>query len=197
MWLIRQPKKLKPIHFIQGLLQAVVNSDCSFRLLASSIGMRLDAKPGPGGASGNTYDTISKTGLWERVGPEAVEFFKSILAQMLRDRRHAPGYAIPAIPTIRRIIVEDSAILNLDPRLVGQFPATSNQHAAGAGLRFQAAFDLISGEPIRADLTEYKRVDQAASGDIISLLREGDLLIRDLGYFANAPCHGRAENRVN
>ena len=63
-------------------------------------------------------------------------------------------------------------------------PRPTNQHGiAGAGLRFQFALDLIGGEALRADLTRYGRNDQRAAFDIIGLLGEGDLVIRDLGYF--------------
>lgn len=196
-WLIRKPRKLKPIQFIHGLLHAVSQGDCSFRLLATSIGMRLDEKHDPDDTSLTEFDTISKPALWERVNESAVEFVKATLAELIKGQGAAPGYTIPAIPTIKRIIVEDSAILNLDARLVNQFPATSNQHGVGAGLRFQAAIDLISGEPIRADLTKYGRNDQAASADIIPLLGEGDLLIRDLGYYVNEPFNAIVERKAH
>ena len=180
-WLIRQPKKFKPVHLVRGLLEALAKGDCSLRLIATSVGMNLDVKPGPGGVLG--YDTISKPALWERLNAAAVEFLKLVLAAMLKDREHSPGYALPAIPTIRRVIVEDSTILQFDARHTGEWPAGSNQIGESAGMRLQGAFDLITGEPIRLDLTKYRRVDQAAAGDIIPLLREGDLLMRDLGYF--------------
>jgi len=182
-WLIRKPKKLKPIQLVHGLLGALVRGKCSFRQLASSIGMHLDEKPGEDGASVDAYDTISKPALWERITPAAVEFLKLVFAEMLTDKKHSPGYTLPAIPTLSRIIVEDSALLKLDARHASAFPATKNQRGEGGGLRLQAAFDLITGEPLRLELTKYKRVDQAAAGDIIPLLRRGDLLLRDLGYF--------------
>lgn len=183
-WLIRKPKKLKPIQFIHGLLLGVSQGDCSFRLLASAIGMHLDKVPG---SVASEFGTISKPALWHRVNEAAVEFVKATLSEMLKTERNGTRCPIPAISTVKRIIVEDSAIMNLDERLVAEFPATSNQHGVGAGLRFQAAFDLISGEPIRADLTKYGRNDQAAASDILPLLVEGDLIIRDLGYYVNEP----------
>lgn len=179
-WRNRAPKKLQPIQFVHGMLGAVVGGDCSFRLLATSIGMRLDEKPQ---GSGGHFDTISKPALWERVNPAAVEFFKAVLARMLCERR---GHALPALPTISRIIVEDSTIVNLDARHAGEFPAGANQHGVGAALRFQAAFDLVTGDAIRLALTRHKRVDQGAACDVISELGPGDLLLRDLGYYTHA-----------
>ena len=67
-------------------------------------------------------------------------------------------------------------MVNLDGRYAGEFPTTGNQLGVSAALRLQAAFDLVSGEAIRLDLTNYKRVDQSAACDIISQLQPGDLL---------------------
>ena len=177
-WQIRKPKKFKPIDLVHGLLAAVTRGHCSFRLLACSVGERLDKKIGGG------FDTISKPALWERVGPEAVCFLRSVLAEMIKECVQPRRDKLPALPTVTRVIVEDSAILNLDVRLADIYPAGTNQHATGAGVRLQAAFDLITGDPLRLDLTSYKRNDQSATGNIIPLLRPGDLLLRDLGYFA-------------
>ena len=186
-WRIRTPKKLKPIYLVHGLLAAVTKGHCSFRLLACSIGMRLDAKPRCSTTGEGGFDTISKPALWERINPAAVFFLKSVLGEMIKDSVNSAGYALPALPTITRVIVEDSAIFNLDERLADIYSATANQHATGAGLRLQAVFDLVTGEPLHLDLTNYKRNDRTASHDIIPLLLPGDLLVRDLGYFAYVP----------
>jgi hypothetical protein len=180
-WRIRTPKKLKPIDLVHGLLAAVTRGHCSFRLLACSIGERLDEKKNGGG-----FDTISKPALWERVGPEAVCFLRSVLAEMIKECVQPRREKLPALPTVTRVIVEDSAILSMNERLADIYPGGTNQHATSAGVRFQAAFDLITGDPLLLDLTSYKRNDQAATGDIIPLLGPGDLLVRDLGYFAFA-----------
>ena len=179
-WLIRRPRKLSPIQFVHGLLHAVSLGDCSFRLLATSIGLRF-------GTKSDHFDTISKPALWERVNRPAVRFLKAILAELIKGECALGKAPIPALPMIKRIIVEDSTILNLDRQLLDQFPATSNQNGDGAGLRLQLAVDLLSGEALRADLTDYNRNDQSASSDIIPDLNEGDLLIRDLGYYVNDP----------
>jgi hypothetical protein len=43
-WQVRKPKKFNPIDHVHGLLAAVTRGHCSFRLLACSIGERLDEK---------------------------------------------------------------------------------------------------------------------------------------------------------
>ena len=186
-WRKRRGRKLTCKHFVDGMLAAVSGAERSLRQLASTIGMGLDKKV-PGAGGGDCYDTISKQALWERVGPEAVAFLKSVLAELIGDRARPGGCALPAMPVIGCVIIEDSTMINLHRAMAGEFPAGRNQRAgwAGAGLRLQAAFDLVTGEPVRLELTPYLRNDRTAACDIAAQLRPGDLLLRDLGYYGAA-----------
>ena len=187
-WLVRSPRKLTPILFVRALVAATLKGERSFRQLAHSVGMRLDRKPS------GAFDTISKPALWERVGPEAVAFLRLVLAQLVRERV-LPSR--PTLPGVRRIIVEDSCALALDSRHTEEHPACGNQHGACAGVRLQAAFDLLTGDPLRLELTKFRRNDQRASGDILEQLRPGDLLVRDLGYFSGRTFSAVMEKRAH
>jgi hypothetical protein len=183
-WMQRTPKKLKPIAFIHGILQAASKGEASFRLLATAIGMRLENKVSVP-ESENSYDTLSKQALWERVDESAVDFFKASFEEQLKSKG-LTDHSIPSLPSIRRIIVEDSSKIDLPDHLADKFPASRNHtEHEGAGLRLQGAFDLIGGEVIRLELTEYYRQDTTASADILPLLQPNDLALRDLGYLVS------------
>lgn len=168
-WLKRQVRKLSPTRFVKGVLLAVSEGEVSFRLLASSIGLHSD-------------DTIAKQSLWERVGTEAVELFKGVLANLLCSQG-ITACSIPAIPCIRRILVQDSTLIPLNEKLADLFPATANQHGhLGAGVRLQSVIDLISGQPLEMSMHRYGRNDQKAAHDVLRFVQAGDLVIRDLGY---------------
>lgn len=169
-WWKRQARKIFPVDFIRGILLAVSQCEGSFRLLATSIGLHSD-------------ETISKSALWERINPDAVEFFKSVLASLIASQGGTAGKLIAGLEGICRIVVHDSSLINLHRRLAEHFPSTSNQHGVvNAGLRLQAVFDLIAGKTLELSLTPYRRQDQSASSDILRLVEKGDLIIRDLGY---------------
>jgi hypothetical protein len=51
-------------------------------------------------------------------------------------------------------------------------------------LKIQAVYDILTETFPRFELTPYTRNDQAASKDVLSFIQEGDLIIRDLGYFS-------------
>jgi len=178
-WMQRQPKKLKPVDFIHGILQAVSKGDASLRLLATAMGMRLSEKDEE---TECIYNTLSKQALWERVDQSAVAFLKAVLEDLLKNKDFTK-HGIPRLPNINRIIVEDSSKIDLPDNLAIDFPASKNQTGhVSAGLRLQGAFDLISGQSVRLDLTEYYRQDTVASADILPLIQAGDLIMRDLGY---------------
>lgn len=177
----RAAKKLTPISFIHGILCAAASGQASFRLLATAIGMRLDPIQPPGALS-PSFQTISKQALWERVDATAVSFFKATLEELMRSKGFSV-HPIPNLPSVKRVIIEDSTKIDLPAGLADEFPATSNQHGhCGAGLRLQGAFDLLNGEVIRLELTKYLRQDTVAAQDIVPFLQPGDLVIRDLGY---------------
>ncbi len=155
------------------------------RLLASAVGMRLDSIPGDKQTDDHRCNTVSKQALWERVDSEAVDFFQEILGELLRDSGFATGDR-EALPGVGRIIVEDSSKIDLPDHLADEFPASGSYNGyRGAGLRLQGAFDLMSGDALRLELTDYYRQDCTAAHDILPLLRSGDLVVRDLGYLVN------------
>jgi len=53
-------------------------------------------------------------------------------------------------------------------------------------VRVQTVLDLVTETLCHLSVEAYARNDQAASGDIVQIARRGDLVIRDLGYFALA-----------
>src|SRR5208283_2603813 len=50
--------------------------------------------------------------------------------------------------------------------------------------KIQVIFDLISNTFIYFEITPYTANDQSKAEDILKIAEEGDLVIRDLGYFA-------------
>jgi hypothetical protein len=50
-------------------------------------------------------------------------------------------------------------------------------------LKIQACYDLLAESFVHFSLSSFRRNDQAASPEVLSLVRAGDLIVRDLGYF--------------
>lgn len=168
-WSKRASRKISPRFFVSSFLLAASEGEASFREIASNIGLHRD-------------DTVSKQALWERTGPEAVEFFKQVLEQLV-TKSVLPKISCK-IAGVGRVLLHDSSILPLHRTLADVFPASINQNKKlSAGFRLQAVFDLINGGALSLVFHGYReRNDQASSGDIVPLLKKGDLVVRDLGY---------------
>jgi hypothetical protein len=72
----------------------------------------------------------------------------------------------------------------LSPRLAKAFPGSSNQSGKRhAALKIQATYELKTETFLHFEPGPFTRNDQAASPDILSIARAGDLVLRDLGFF--------------
>lgn len=184
-WLrrIAPDKRLSPAIFIQALVTAVACGQRSLRELAIEIGV----------LSGRS---ISKQGLSKRINASAVEFIKQVTAEALRNATFSAGKLSGQIAGIKRILIGDSSVLSLHRSLAEHFPGATNQtDSTTAQVRFQLTFDLLGGRWLQAALDPYKRNDQRAALDIVgTIVRAGDLIIRDLGY-ATIRCFRAIEDR--
>ena len=86
--------------------------------------------------------------------------------------------------TFKRIFLQDSTTIQLHSNLADHFPGNKNKTGKKiAVLKIQAIYDLLSESFFKFNLSAFTRNDQRASSDILSVLKDGDLVIRDLGYF--------------
>jgi hypothetical protein len=66
------------------------------------------------------------------------------------------------------------------------FPAHGNRHGSTAGVKFDFAYDLLSGEVASHTLEAATEQDKAIGREFVSMVRENDLVLRDMGYFSLA-----------
>lgn len=82
-----------------------------------------------------------------------------------------------------RILIEDGSIVPLHKSLADRLRGTSNQYRDCASLRLRWAFEFLAGETIDAELYKGHENDMSTVFDVIGLLKKGDMLLRDMGYF--------------
>ncbi len=128
---------------------------------------------------------LSKQALWERITPRAVAFLQALLGHLLHRRL---ARALPAFPaalaTFLRVLIQDSTTVKLWPGLAAAFPGARNQLGGDCGhLKIQSLYDLRAQRFVSFSLSGFNRNDQAAAPDVLALVRPGDLVLRDLGYF--------------
>jgi len=74
----------------------------------------------------------------------------------------------------------------MNQKNAGNFPAHGNKKGVIAGFKIDFIYDLLSGNPIFQGLfssTErYKKIGKV----MLQFVKKGDLVLRDMGYFAHA-----------
>jgi hypothetical protein len=125
---------------------------------------------------------ISRQGLDQRMNENAIGFLSLLLQKQLMDQI-SQSLEVGLMKKFNRVRVKDSTKFDIHEQLREWLPGFGGS-ASAASACIQYEFDLKSGRWIDLALTPGNVPDskdaQAKSGDI----QKGDLIIRDLGYFA-------------
>lgn len=127
---------------------------------------------------------LSAPALHQRINTkEAVEFMKTCYAKVLNDLVKQEFNSLPDLQFLsgfNRILIEDSTKVELHEKLSPIFKGAATK----SGLKINYIFDYLSEEIVDIDFYSANIADQALSKRIIDFLKEGDLVIRDLGYYS-------------
>jgi len=167
----RAPKKIDALKFLVNICSISQLYLTSYNNLASRFY-----------ASFNTL--ASKQAFWKRVNDPCLRFFQAILERIIKFKCDAIELsAYYKNCKYKRVLVQDSTIIKLPKRLFKKYSGVKNAHATVCNARIQGVYDLLSGCFISFSIDPYSKNDQAAAPEI--KLQEGDLVIRDRGYFIN------------
>ncbi len=134
----------------------------------------------------NPKADLSPQSLSERINSKgAVDFLKEVLLFAIKEnlrtacQRISPDLLAP----FKRVLLEDSTGMSLHEKLAGKFKGSSG-NASKAALKINFIFDLKTNAVQELSVTGGNIPDQARAAHIADQLQEGDLAIRDLGYFS-------------
>lgn len=141
----------------------------------------------------NPEADISASGLAQRLNTQAaVSLLKGCVEILLNESRaelrRQYSCMEDALSHFTNIYLEDSTVFEINEHLYKVFSGTKRGgKKGGVSCKAQVKIDLIhnfaTGTIIEAALYEGKRPDQALAGKILNIVKAGDLVIRDLGYF--------------
>jgi hypothetical protein len=168
----RSPQKLTPLVFLQSCLLILLPESASLRNWAIVIGLVKTI-------------TYSKQALFKRLHTGALLFVQGVLGAFLaRASLGVHRVLHPALERFPRVIIQDSVVLTLSPKLAACFPGARNQAGPqGAMIRVQTLLDVKHERFIHFWHSAFIHNDAKAAPEGLELLRPGDLLLRDLGYF--------------
>lgn len=168
-WMTRDCGKVTPESFCSSMIAAADSSSASLRTVAFLSGEL-------------TSQEVSKQALHGRVNARAVECFETLLGEAMASKA---GSALPEPRSgFRRIIVQDSTSIGLPRHLADVLKGGGNASSEAAGLKIHTSFDLVARRFISFEIREQRSPDQGFALEGIEGLGEGDLLLRDLGYFS-------------
>ena len=127
---------------------------------------------------------ITKQGMDKKFNDHTLSFLKLIIEKQLGielDQQIDAGW----LRSFNRVRIKDGTRFDL-PENYKEYLPGSGGSASKAGACIQFEYDLKSGHIINLTLTPANRPDVRAAEDVMDTLEEGDLVIRDLGYYAFA-----------
>jgi hypothetical protein len=167
----RSPKKITPFGFIVGFIQACLSRGVfTYSSWAASIGNLTGKFP-------------SKQALWERMGKDAADFAKAAFSHCFTQRLSATIGKCPVLKPFKRVLLQDSTTLSLPQHLVDYYPGNRTKGVQKAVARLQCILNVATMHWLHIGLEAFTDNDQKSSGIVVPLLKKGDLLLRDLGYF--------------
>ncbi len=166
----RSPRKITPAALLGAICRLCTGTSPSCNDLAAHIARDTLREP-------------SRQAVHLRLKAAFEQFVEKLLARIIA-RRCAPrghdGGICGVFREYRRVIVQDSTVIQLPDHLYAHFSGVRNAHRSSCGARIQAVYDLISGCLLHFSIDAYSRNDRAAAPAL--QLREGDLVLRDRGY---------------
>lgn len=130
---------------------------------------------------------ITAQALCERINnPTAPLLIKNIFYRLLYHTRKLMTAQSPsllkALGRFRSVKVEDSTVIELNQK-ISKYEGTKRSDNQKAQIKIDLIHDLVSNQIIDIQLESGRVPDQALSYRILKFIEEGDLIIRDLGYF--------------
>lgn len=131
--------------------------------------------------------TVSKQAVLKKLQFRHEAFAQELLAQVLRQdlqRQSKKALNSELFKAFRQVYVEDSTCAHLPDSLAEFFPGSHSNKGHCATARIQLRLNILDDQYSRLELQSYRDNDQKYAGDLLSILQPGDLVIRDMGYWA-------------
>lgn len=132
-----------------------------------------------------TQETITRQAIDERMTPQTQAMLKELLKEkLIKDIKYPLPVKIKGtVAKFTSIKLEDSTTLALPDEAAEVFPGSVSKGKQKSQAKIHALFDFTKNNFSFLNLHSFSDNDQGLAKQAIAYLEEGDLLIRDRGFF--------------
>lgn len=125
---------------------------------------------------------VSRSGLHQRFTEKAAEFIKCCLQTIIvkQTMKNQP-VSIKLLDSFNRVLIQDSSSWDVSSQLKEIYTGAGGS-ASAANCKLQFCYDYKTGSIILLEDTKGIKPDQAYGKQIKDIVKENDLILRDLGY---------------
>lgn len=170
----RAPRKISPTNFLLSFFMCFSQSHYSIRQWAFCL-------------SQLTGKVVSFQSIDKKIQFGKKDFIVELVNRLfLSNIEKIAAKGIGILAKFDRVLIQDSTLVQLPQSHYGYSSGVSNSTSVKAISRIQTVFDLLTNSIIKLEKCSYSQSDMAYSKHILDIIREGDLIIRDLGYFVTS-----------
>lgn len=169
---LRKPKKITAELFIVSFFNVMLKKCYSLRQWAIEVSL-LTGKP------------VSFQAIAKKLQFRQLRFIKALLLKGLDEQLDSDYFRWSKSngDLFKRILIEDSTCIQLPHSLSQYYPGNRRQNGPKKAVaRIQLCLDLLSNSFKNLDLKSFCDHDATHSTEILNYLKQGDLVLRDLGY---------------
>ena len=96
--------------------------------------------------------TLARSSFWARLTPEVADLLRWLLNLLLERARAQPVPLKGVLSPFREVVAVDATVVKVHDSLAGVFPGT-RRNSAKAALKVHTTSRVLTGEPLRIDVT--------------------------------------------
>lgn len=139
---------------------------------------------------------VSREAIHKRFTPEAVNFMKALLSNLLSLRLSQDTHPFLSNKIFDRVCIKDSSKFRLPIEFIDSYPGYGGFNKKSSLMNIQYEYDLQAGDWISLEFTKATRNDQEESKTTLENIKKNDLHIRDLGYITMPYLEGVIEREA-
>ena len=167
----RAPRKIEVVNLLAAVCAECLQGSPSCNDLAAQIQTLAGRAP-------------SRQAVSLRLNQAFANILQQLLEKVFREKTAGEGSpaakTMPVFRNYRRVLVQDSTIIQLPGHLFGDFSGVANGHTTVCNARIQATYNLLDHRLLAVSIDPYSKNDPAAAPELP--LQQDDLVLRDRGY---------------